>query len=290
LKAFKKFELKAGDSGNRRKNIICGVCIVVVLGTMLSINMNKAATVDIVSVKAPVYINRLITKENVTKYPMSKHEYENSNSKYLLWDDVSKAIDKYATVSTRGTGYLYIDEYSLDKPVKNEWLQNVDKNNLVVSLPYEKSTSFGNILTPGDRVKVHVSYTEQSGGGFGGTTDVSKVLYNEAKVIDLLNNAGNSIYDYYSDLLALPISERDTLLRDESFLQNVSPTRILYSVGKEKGFVDYADTQGKAGVKYTYGLYPRTRGDIILDQFSDLTRQISSAMTYSETAESKGGK
>lgn len=288
LKSGNKQGVKLSNKSNIIKTTICLAGIGIVIFTMVSINRDKAATVDIVKVKENVYVNQLILETNIEKYKMSKLEFDTSTNSYLTWEEKEEAVNKYATVSTKSKGYIYKGDYNTSKPIKNEWLQNIQEGNLVVSLPYVKAESFGNILTPGDRVKVNVSYTETDASGLGTNVERSKVLYEEAKVIDLLNNAGNSIYDYYTDLLALPLVERDALLRDESFLQNVSPTRILYSVTKEQGFKDYADTQGKSGVKYTYGLYPRAEGDIILDQFSDLTRQMTSSLTTGAATNSVG--
>lgn len=265
MKKSKATVIKQSNMGNVIKTAICIAGIGIVLVTMVKINRDKVKTVDIVKVKDAVYVNQLILEDNISSYPMSQLEYESSKNKYLLWEDRDQVIEKYATVATKADGYLYVGDVADTKPIKNEWLQKVEKSNVIVSLPYNKGEAFGNILTPGDSVIVSVSYKEPDTSGYGGDRDVQKVLYDKAKVIDLLNNSGNSIYDYYTDLLALPVAEREELLKDTSFLQNVSPSRILYAVPKETGFTEYAKTAGASGISYTYGLYPREQGDIVLD-------------------------
>lgn len=289
MRKSKSVVVTQNNTGNAIKTVLCIVGIGVVLVTMIQINRDKAKTVDIVAVKDTVYVNQLITEDNITSYPMAKLEYDSSKNQYLLWENKDQVIDKFATVATKKDSYLYKGDVADTKPIKNEWLQRIEKGKVVVSLPYDKSSAFGNILTPGDTVIVSVSYKEPDPNGLGGDKQIQEILYKEAKVIDLLNNSGNSIYDYYSDLLALPLAEREELLRDEGFLNNVSPSRILCTVGVDEGFIDYAKVTGASGISYTYGLYPREEGDIIIDQFSDLTRQISSALTNNAAAEITGG-
>lgn len=284
-----KFKIKPGSRGNliRVAGAVLGIGIV--FTTMVNISNSKVETVDIVLAKTDIGVNRLILDNNVYKGQTSKAAYDLSKDKFLLWEEKDEAINKYSTVSLKESRPLYKEDYKDKKSLKNEWLSKVEEGQVIVSLPYNKSESFGNILTPGDTVIVQATYKETNTDGYGGQTDVSKELYERAKVIDLLNAQGNSIYDYYVDLLDLSLEEREKLLRDESFLKNVSPIRILYAVPKANGFKNYADIQGKSGLKIIYGLYPREEGDTVLDQFSDLTRQFSSALTQTGSSSDSGG-
>ena len=126
---------------------------------------------------------------------------------------------------------------------------------------------------------------------FGGVTTAIKtdVMFEKAKVLDLLNGNGTSIYDYYIDLLNLPVAKRNDLLKDEQFLSNVTPKGILLQVEQKDEFDKFNQMCNLPSVNYCLGLYPRHEGDIILDQFKDLTRQFSQAQTNDNSSNTTTG-
>lgn len=271
--------------------------IVILLLVIVKVNSNSQDTIQIVQVKEDVYPDKIITEDMIQSYGMVREEFDNSGGTYLLWENREEAIDKYSTVFVKGGRYIESGEYRDSKPLKNPWLSlNEDnKDSVYVTLPYNKSEAFGNILTPGDSLKVNVTYTideTTNSQYFNGVSskEKSETLFERITVTDLLNGSGNSIYDYYMDLLNLPLAEREALLRDESFLSNVSPVSMTLKVDKNSEFQKYSEMRKLSGVTYTFGLYPREEGDIIIEQFQDITRMISKSQVDSQQAQVQGGE
>lgn len=279
---------KAGFFKHLLINGICFGLVILLVVILFVLNNKKIATVDVVRVKNDIYVNNLITENMLEPYPLSQVEYTNSKNQYLTWDNHEECINKYASVATKSNGYIYKGDYNDSKPIKNAWLTTVPEDELIVTLPYDYSI-FGNILTPGDHLKVNATYEVETGGidvvtGSRTKSLKAETLFNDLKVIDMLNGSGNSIYDYYTDLLNMPLAEREATLRDESFITNVSPKSLVFSVKDGEAFNRYCIIKNQSGVNYDYGLYPRTDNDDILEQFQDLTRQITAAQSATDRA------
>ena len=258
--------------------------LIMMLLLVIRINTNKEEMISVVRVKNEIYPNQLITKDNLDKYDMVRREYDNAGTKFLLWSEVDECDNKYSSVYVRKNGYIVKGDYLDYKPIKNPWMHEADNSELFVMLKYDRSDAFGNILTPGDRVKVNISYNmseTQQDDMFAGVSSKTKVetLFEDIMIIDLMNSRGNSIYDYYTDILNLPLAEREKLLRDETFLSDVSPVSMILKIEKDSEFYQYSKVKNLQGIKYTIGLHPRKEGDIIIDQFKDITRQITQNQT-----------
>lgn len=279
--------VKAVRKGNIKDwlwTIVSVLMIAFLIFVLFKLNNDKEKTISITTATRDIYTNQAISKDALSSYEMSLSEYNKSQNKYLLWEEHEEALDQYSAVFTKKNAYLYKGDYNPTKPVKNEWLAKVGNEDLVISVPYDKNDAFGNILTPGDNVKVNVSYMREKSGddqGFSTTTVevANETLFERIQVIDLLNSSGNSIYDYYMDLLAMPVSEREKYLRDDSFLSNVSPTRMLVEITNKGDFEAFSRMKSYSSLKYTYGLFSRVEEDTVLEQFRDLTRQITSSQT-----------
>jgi hypothetical protein len=216
---------------------------------------------------------------------MRKSEW-NNNQDIILWENKDQCINKYATYFIRGKGYIFEDSYTDTKPAKNPWMSEVDKDKILITLPYNSKEAFGNILTPGDNVRIDIAYDGKEVTDYAEFANVEskamqETLFDQIKVIDLLNNSGNSIYDYYYDLLQMSIAEREEVLKDTSFLSNVMPASMLLEVD-DKQFAQFAKAKKLPGITYTIGLLYREEGSIILDQFKDISREISKSINDHE--------
>lgn len=276
------------------KKIGVNVLVLALIGLLtflvLAINRTDGKYVEVVQAKQNIYPNQLMTSGMFKKYSMPLKEFKDSGNKYVLFEDIDKLDNKYSTIYIHNGLYVVEGEARDSKPIKNAWIQEMGNSNLVITLPYNKSEAFGNLLTPGDHIRVEVSYKQDevnTSDMFAGvSTDIiTETLFDKIRVSDLLNSSGNSIYDYYTDLLNLPIEDREELLRDENFLSQVSPVSMLLEVDTV-GFKKYAKLGRLSGLKYTYGLHKREEGDLVVDQFQDLTRQITNAQTK---LQSEGG-
>ena len=283
-----KKKLKAGAINRLIINVLAVASIIFLMIVVIRINTSKEETIGIVRVKSDIYTNQLIKESNLEKYEMVRREFDNSGGDYLKWDEYEDCVDKYSSVFVRKGGYIVKGDYLDYKPIKNPWMEEASSNSVFVTLKYDRGEAFGNILTPGDRVKVNVSYSaedEASHDIFSGAVTRIKIknLFEDIMITDLLNSKGNSIYDYYTDVLNLPLAEREALLRDENFLNNVAPVSMILEIDKDEEFRTYSELKNLTGVKYTFGLHPRQEGDIVIDQFKDLTRQITQNQTQMQS-------
>ncbi len=285
-----KKQTKIKSKGGRQliSNIV-GVALVGGLSIMLvSINNNRDKTVAVVRAKENIYNNQLIGNSSIERYDMPFNEFNNSGNKYLKWSDKDECINKYSTVQTKQGLYIIQGDYSETRPAKNAWLSSKDDGQIYVTIPYDKSSSFGNILVPGDYLRVNIAYStdEESLDANGFAISSSKMknddLFNKIQIVDLLNSAGNSIYNYYNDLLAMSQEDRENKLADESFLNSVTPTQIVLSVTSEEDFKKYTQLKAYPSIKYTYGLYPRDEDDTILEGFKSVSSDINKALEDKE--------
>ena len=293
-------KVRNSNASNILINIVAVVMFVLLIVILVALNNRKMKTVSVVQAKTDIYVNTLIVPDNIQEYKMSQMEYDNSVNKYLLWENREECLQKYAAVATKANGYIYQNDYKDSKPVKNAYFTRLSDDDLVVTLPYDYSI-FGNLITPGDEVKVNAVYQNKAvttQEDFKKLEDVDTIMtsvtiFEKLVIIDMLNGSGNSIYDYYVDLLNMSLDEREATLKSNDFINNVSPKSLVLSVKNADEFKTYTEIKNLPGVTFEYGLYPRkdVEGGDIIGQFEDLTRQISSAKTQAdvEKANQKAG-
>ena len=288
-------KVRNSNASNILVNVVAVLLFILLIFILFVLNNRKVKTVGIVQVKEDVYVNTLITEDRIQEYKMSQIEYDNSANKYLLWENKDDCIEKYASVATKANGYIYEGDYTKDKPAKNAYFINLQPDDLIVTLPYDYSV-FGNLITPGDELKVNGVYVKDGVGAsdFKNIDDLNNVvesitLFEKLTIIDMLNASGNSVYDYYTDLLNMSLEERETTLRSDEFIQNVSPQSLVLSVKNTEEFNAYTRLKNIPGLTIEYGLYPRkdAEGGDIIGQFEDLTRQISAARTQADAEKAK---
>lgn len=239
----------------------------------LQINNSKMQTIQITQAIENIGVSSIITEDNLQAYEMSVYEYDlakNEGREYLLWEERDQSVELYSTVQVRAGGYLYKGDVMDYKPLKNEWLNEVDEDEVVVELPYDNS--FGNLIVPGDRFEVWVSWTEEIQGV--GSVQQQDILSKNLLVTDILNPSGYSVYDVYMDLNDLTISERDVLLKDESFLSDTTPSSLLCVINDTDEFEKYTQLIGKGDAQFIFGLRSRSASDTVLDMFASMTRTI----------------
>lgn len=283
-------KVRSSNASSILINIIAALLFLGLIFILFALNNRKVKTVGIVQVKEPIYVNTLIVEDNIQEYQMSQVELDHTTNHYLLWENRKDCINKYAAVATKAGGYIYQGDYTDSKPTKNAYFINLEPDDLIVTLPYDYDI-FGNLLTPGDEVVVNavVPLDDSRGDSAQSAADIENLmisieLFPELKIIDMLNSSGNSIYDYYTDLLNMSLEERETTLRSDEFIKNVSPKSLVLSVKRGSDFTKYTKYKNYPGVKFEYGLFPRKdiEGADILGQFEDLTRQISAARTQAD--------
>lgn len=265
------------------------LCILVVSSNLISARAFRQ-TVDIVSFKTAVPQDGRILESNLVKDKMVKAEYEkqgimkfSDGSKkrtIVLWEDRNKIKNAYASYYIRQGTPVHWDSLSKDTPRKLSYLYQMDGELLKLDV---KADQFGEMLVPGDKINVRASYTDQiytlpteeayklqKEAGIQGNSSIKRKvkLFNNAVVIDILNNDGASIFDIYYKLLALPNQKQQEIVNTEDFKESVRPSQILLNVTEEEAD-NYMDIEGK-GADYMMTLLPRTGGNLITDALNNL--------------------
>ena len=294
--------LKTGKSGktkiSSRKNLFKKVTavsisvVVFILAYMVISKANTAAkdTIAVLQVKAEQGIpeKAALSKENVGRYDIIKKEF---TSDMVLAEDIDIVTDTFATHYLRKGSILHKDEFIEAQPLKNEWLYNMVEQEEVVTIPYNYLESGGDILTPGDNIRVRVMYEEEvlvgdeenpdnEYGSYNNRNDGKKkvrrteILFNCIKVEDMLNSSSHSIYEVYKEVLRLPENQRQKVLKSPDFIKSIVPKSLVLSADASQieSYIKYKTASGSKSLLVT--ILPRQGNTIILDQLPTLQKEI----------------
>lgn len=277
---------------SKTSKVVLGLILVVAVVLALNIitSFSLRQTVDIVKLKSAVPQDGRITADNLVKDTMIKSEYEkvgiytmSDGSKkraIILWEDKDRIINAYASYYIRQGTPVYWDSLSKETPKQFSYLYKMDGELLKLDI---KADQFGEMLVPGDKINVRAAYTEQiytlpdeqsyllqQQTGIEPQTSITKqiLLFNNTTVLDILNGQGESIYDIYYNLLALPKSKQLEALGSDEFQDKVKPSQILLNVTPEEAD-NYMSIQSK-GPSYMMTLLPRTNGNLITEALNEL--------------------
>ena len=143
--------------------------------------------------------------------------------------------------------------------------------------------TFGQMLVPGDHINVRAAYSEQvytlpteeefllqQQTGISPQTAVRRqiLLFNNVAVLDMLNSNGESIFDKYYELLALPKNKQLEMVQSEEFIESVQPSEILLNVTPEEA--DRYMSIQSYGPSYMMTLLPRTSSNAITEVLNEL--------------------
>jgi len=271
-------------------SIILGVIVAIVIGLNFYSQMEMRKVVEIVKLKVSVPQDGFVTQDMMYKDTMPVSEYEKSGiytlsdgtkrRQIVLWEDRHRIQNAYAAYYIRQDTPLYWDSLTKETPKKYSYLYKMDGELLKVNLDAKE---FGRMLVPGDKINVRVTYTDtvytlpterefmiQQQTGIQPQTTVTRneLLFNSVTVLDILNAQGESIFDIYYQLLALPRAEQLRIIESSDFQKQVEPSQILLNVTPEE--VDrYVRISGKSP-KFTMTLLPRTGGNLITEALNEL--------------------
>ena len=271
-------------------SIALGVVVVSVLTANFFSTYNLKKTVEVVKLETAVPQDGRILKDNMVKDSMSYSEYEKQGvytlsdgtqkRSIILWEDRERVTDAYASYYIRQDTPLYWDGLSKETTKSYSYLYKMDGELLKLELDADE---FGTMLVPGDKINVRASYNEneyvlpneseftmQQEMGISAEKSVNKniMLFNSVVVLDILNNKGDSIFDIYYKLLAMPKTQQLNTLASEDFQEQVEPKEILLNVTPEEA-TKYMDVSNKSA-KYLMTLMPRTSGNLITEALNDL--------------------
>ncbi|MCX7711682.1 MAG: flagellar biosynthesis protein FlgA [Clostridia bacterium] len=262
------------------------ISIAVILGSFFFLNnASKAAqdTVEVVRIKSSdgIPAKTVITKEDLEMYSLIRKEFKED-----MVTNLEDAVNKYSLYFLRGKTILYKDQFSAEKPLKNEWMYFLEKSGEVLTIPYNYLECAGDILTPGDNVKIRVAYDETttesrdadpSSPGYGREKTVRKVdtLFESITVKDLLNSKGHSIYEVYKEVLKLNESKRQEVMKSSDFLDSILPKSLVLE-GSTAQVDNYAKYKNKKEISFTITLLSRKDNKNIMDQLPTVAKEIES--------------
>ncbi|MCL2146646.1 MAG: hypothetical protein FWH52_02450 [Synergistaceae bacterium] len=249
---FKKKE--RGLSGGKRIAAKIATVAVSILALFLTYmylsNADSAArdTVPVVRVKNGIPAYTILTKDDVEKYDLIKKEF--IDKEMILYENAEDEVyGKYTAYFIRGKTVLYSDQLIGDKPVRNEWLYSLSGDEEVVTIPYKYSEAGGDILLPGDLIRIRVSYEVEvpikNNAGYNdyggdnvnpnsysrgsGAEKIVKtdILFGSIVVKDMINSNGRSVYELYKEVMRLDEKQRDSVMRSSEFLSSIKPNALL---------------------------------------------------------------
>lgn len=277
---------------NTRKIIIMMVLVIVaVVGINFYSSMQLRDTVDIVKLKSGVPQEGFITEDNMYKDTMIRSEYEKQGivtlsdgtkrREIVLWEDRNKIVNTFASYYIRANTPVYWDAIGKESPKQYSYLYKMDGELLKLNLD---AGQFGEMLVPGDRINVRAAYQEQvftlpteeefmlqQQTGIQPQTVVKRQikLFNNVAVLDILNSKGESIFDIYYSLLAMPKNVQMETIQSDEFQKSVQPSQILLNVTPEEAD-RYMEIQSK-GPTYLMTLLPRTSSNAITEMLNELS-------------------
>jgi hypothetical protein len=271
-------------------SILLGLVVVIILGLNFYSTYSLKQTVDIVKLTSAVPQDGRVVQDNMVKESMLKTEYEKQGVYTLgdgtkkraivLWEDRERIQNAYASYYIRQSTPLYWDALSKETPKKYSYLYKMDGELLKIEIDAKE---FGKMLVPGDKINIRASYTEnefklpserdfalQQQMGIQPQTAVAKnaMLFNNVVVLDILNGDGESIFDIYYRLLAMPKATQQETVATTEFQEQVQPSEILLNVTPEEA--DHYMSMKNKGPQYLMTLLPRTSGNLITEALNEL--------------------
>ena len=272
-----------------KKIIAVILCVIIVIASYMVIdNAGKAAkdTVDIIRIKPSEGIpaKTSITENDVEKYPLIRKEFE-EHGDMITYDKLDQVLGMYTLYYLREKTPVTSDVLSPIRPLKNEWLYSVDPNNEVITIPYNYLSAGGDILTPGDKIRVRITYeSTQPDASQSQVPDFSlpstdnkykkvQVLFESITVCDLLNSNGHSIYEVYKEVLRLSEQDKHSVMTSDEFLQNIRPRSLLLEATREQAniYAKYGDIAEKS---LTITILSRQNNENIIDQLPIIEKEI----------------
>lgn len=287
---------------NPKKNalsrfVVILIAVAVMGGLMLwvtSQNTEFQKTVSVVMWDAPVGVSEIIREDGkqLKRYDMYYKEFMNygtytdvdgtTKRSIVLWDEREQLYGKYVSNYQRANTVVFWDNVVPSKERSNPYLYKI-KNKEFLKMNGFSPREYGDILVPGDRINVRVAYEDNDytlppeelamlhQSGEPPKIIRQEMLFSDVSIVDMLNSGGESIFDAFYELLALPAQQRETLINDENFKSKITPDAYLLALTPEQ--IDkYIYLTKKSSMSITVTVLPRTDDSIILDYLRDLIK------------------
>lgn len=274
------------------------IVFVIIMSIVSSAEARKTVTVVKLKDDVSISANSLITEDMIESYEMYYKEYKNYGtmdgfsdgkvrSTIVTWADKDIVVGKrYAAYYLREGTLLFWDSTLSDQTRKNSYLYSMTGELLNINM--NTVTDFGDMVVPGDTLNIRATYTKKyynlpdeeaymiSGGeGYEDGVEVTQtsMLFSEVTILDMLNSAGNSIFDIYYDYISATKQEQAALLQDEAFLESVTPASILLEASPEE--VEHYMELQSLGATYQITLLSRDGSSTIVDSLSEIQEALA---------------
>lgn len=253
---------------------------------------NSAAqdTVNIVRIKKDLPAGAAITIDDVEKYAIIEKEYDIENMiPYESVDDVKNIIqNKLTSYYLRGLTPLYKDQLTEKKMPRDIILETLPEGYELTTIPYNYKEAGGNILLPGDLIRMRVSYEvdvipqdeydSDNGNYYQWTKKIIKTdtVFDSITVTDMLNSNGDSIYNIYLEVMRLSEKERQEILKNKDFLTSVKPAALQLTLLPEdvERYNSFKISAGNGSFLIT--VLGRNGNDIDFSAFTTLETEVRS--------------
>lgn len=300
-----KLNVKSVKNVTPNKNMIKKVIavvlsIVVIVGSYIAIN--KAAedtrnTVAVVRVKNNngLEMNTLITEDDVETYNIIRTEYTED---MVLAEDIENVIDTYTMYYLRKNSIVYRDQVGGERPITNEWLYNLAEDEEVVTIQYNYLKCGGDILMPGDRVRIRATYditneASTNSSWYGDSSDAieysdknntkrTQIIFDSIEIMDMLNEDSHSIYEIYKEILRMDEKQRQQVMKSEDFVKSILP-RALVLAGTKDQINEYAKYANVKDGDLLITILSRENSNPIIDQLPTLQSEVESWIETSES-------
>ena len=274
------------------------IVFVCVMTAVASAETKQVVTVARIKGGQSISANALITEDMIEPYDMYYKEFQNygtmafsdgtTRSTIVRWSDKDAVVGRrYAAYYMRGGTLLFWDSTITDQTRKNSYLYSMSGELLNINMT--TSNEFGDMVVPGDSLNIRATYTEtrydlpseeeyqlsiESGASVTPVEiSVTEPLFSEVQILDMLNGAGNSIFDIYYEYISMTKEEQAAALASDEFLSTVTPASILLECTSEE--VEHYMKLQAAGATYQMTLLPRKSSSSITDSLSEIQQALS---------------
>ncbi len=289
-------DLRSVKSVSPNKNLFKKIMALVlsiavfIISAVVIMNSNKAAkdTVAVLRVKSAdgLAADVAIGDKDLEVYKIIRKEF---TSDMVTSDQLEEIKGMYTSYYLRKGSVLYKDQLTEEKVKKNEWLYEMEDTHEAITIPYDYIECGGDILTPGDRIRVravyegNTSYTYNSGMADGeydpyavyntGDEEITaEIVFDEIVVKDLLNSNSHSIYEIYKEIAKLPEAEKQKAMKTEEFIKSVLPKALVLAATPEQ-VNTYALMKGN-DAQLVITILSRDEESFILDTLTTLQSEV----------------
>lgn len=258
--------------------------MVFIIAFVVIINANNAAkdTVAVLRVKNAdgLVADKAVAESDIEVYDIIRREYTED---MFLAEEKEAIIGKYTNYYLRKGSVLHKDQITEEDAVKNEWLYEMPEAMEAVTVPYDYIECGGDILTPGDRIRVravyegtdnYVSYGDNPYAAYSASNGEMKtqVVFDSIVVRDLLNSDSHSIYEIYKEVAKLPEDRKQAVMKTDDFIKSILPKALILEASPQQ-VNTYSLMKGNdAALVIT--ILSRSGSSIVLDDLSTLQSEV----------------